>query len=278
VDILANRFLVCLGIVLLLIMQQSVAKERPWRDWPTGNRLAIAAGGFWPNLDTKVRLDSSDGILGTTIDFETNLGMEESKALPIFVARWRISRRNAIDFAYFDLDRSGQAISDVTIRFGDVIFPANLPLNSFFDSEVYSAAWSYSFIHRPKTDIAFQIGLNIQDISVGIKGPFGNLTEEADVTAPLPTFGLSFQHFFTDKWSIDARMGIFAIDIELSSGDFSGEVVSFGAGLGFDPWRRLGFRFGMEYFAVKLDIEDEDWAGALRYDWWGPTAQITFSF
>jgi len=270
--------LVCLGMLMLLAVQPANAKERPWREWPTGNRVAVAGGGFWPTLDTDVRLDSSDGILGTTIDFESNLGMEESKALPIALARIRISRRNAIDFAYFNLNRSGQALSNATIRFGDTVFPANLPLNSFFDSEVYSAAWSYSFIHRPKTDIAFQIGLNIQDIAAGIKGPLGILTEEADFTAPLPTFGLSFQHFFTDRWSVDARLGVFAIDIELSSGDFSGEVVSLGAGVGFDPWRNLGFRVGLEYFGVKLDVTDDDWSGALRYDWWGPSAQVTLSF
>lgn len=266
----------CLAVVLLA--QTAVAKDRPWREWPTGDRFAMAAGGFWPNLDTKVRIDGSQGQIGTTLDFESNLGMEDAKALPILAARWRISQRNALEFLYFDLNRSGQAINDATIRVGDVIFPANLPLSSFFDSEIYSVAWSYSFIHRQNTDIAFQIGLNIQDIAVGIQGPLGKLAEEADFTAPLPTFGLTAQHFLNDKWSLDGRMGVFAIEIELSSGDFSGEVVQLGAGLGYDAWNNVGFRVGVDYFHVKLDIEDEDWSGALRYDWWGPTAQLTLSF
>lgn len=263
---------------MLLASQQAAAKERPWRAWPTGNRFAIAGGGFWPALDTKIRLDGSQGQIGTVIDFESNLGMQESKSLPLLRARWRLSRRNAIDFGYFDLNRSGQTLSDVTIRFGDVVFPANIPLNSFFDSEIYSAAWSFSFIHNDRTDIAFQVGLNVQDISVGIKGPLGVLEEEADLTAPLPTFGFSVQHFLTEKWSLDGRMGVFALELDLGDGDFAGEVVSLAAGVGYDPWKNVGFRAGIEYFHINLDVTDNDWVGALRYDWWGPTAQITLSF
>jgi len=185
------KTLVCCATVLTLFAtHQVIAKERPWRAWPTGNRFAIAGGGFRPNLDTKIRLDGSDGQIGTVIDFESNLGMQESKSLPLLRARWRISRRNAIDFGYFNLNRSGQALSDVSIRFGDVEFPANIPLNSFFDSQAYSAAWSYSFIHNDRTDIAFQVGLNVQDIRVGIRGPAGIPSEEAELTAPLPTLGL----------------------------------------------------------------------------------------
>ncbi|MGI9342966.1 MAG: hypothetical protein ACR2QV_08945 [Gammaproteobacteria bacterium] len=254
------------------------AQDRPWRAWPTGKRVNLAIGGFWPNLDTKVRVDASNGRLGTRIDFESNLGMEDSKALPIALARWRISRRNSVDFSYFDLNRSGQAVSDTLIRFGDVIFPANLPLNSFFDSEIYAAAWSYSFIHNPTTDIAFQIGLSIQDIAVGISGPLGIIAEDADFTAPLPTFGLSGNYYFNDTLSIVGRAGIFAIEIDLSSGEFKGEVVNLALGLQWDAFEHVGFGFGVEYFHLNVDVDDKDWSGELRYDWWGPVATVNFFF
>ncbi|MDJ0928687.1 MAG: hypothetical protein QNJ73_13705 [Gammaproteobacteria bacterium] len=270
----------CLSLVLLLMspVPDVEAKDRPWRAWPTGKRFNIAGGAFWPQLDTKVRLDASDGTLGTEIDFESNLGMENNKALAIVLARWRISRRNAIDFAYFDLNRSGLGVSNTIIRFGDATFPANLPLNSFFDSEIYSAAWSYSFIHNPSTEIAFQIGLNLQDIAVGIQGPTGIISEDADFAAPLPTFGLSGRHFFNDKFGIVGRAGIFAIEIDLSSGSFEGEVVNLALGLEWDAFKHVGFSFGLEYFHVDVDVEDTDWSGSLRYDWWGPVAAVRFFF
>ena len=273
-----KRILVCLSVFLLFLAQDAFSKERPWRAWPTGKRFAIAGGGFWPKLDTKVRVDASDGTLGTNLDFESNLGMEDTKALFIGLARWRISRRNAIDFQVFNLDRSGQEISDTFIRFGDVIFLPNIPINSFFDSDIYSAAWSYSFVHNPTTDIAFQIGLNIQDIAVGLSGPAGIITEEASFTAPLPTFGATLQHFFTDKWAFDFRLGVFAIDLDLDDDSLSGEVVNLSGGLSWDTWKHMGFRASLDYFHVKVDVDATDWSGALRYDWWGPTLSLNVFF
>ena len=119
----------------------ATAQDQPaWRENPLGSRFAIAVGAYWPRIDTKVRLDASSGQIGTGIDFESTLSMDDNDLLPTVLAYYRFNEKHRINFQYFTLERDGAAVSDFAIRFGDVVFPANLPLSSFFNVDVYALA------------------------------------------------------------------------------------------------------------------------------------------
>jgi hypothetical protein len=52
------------ALMALCLPDSALPDERPaWRDDPLGSRFALGAGVFAPRLDTKVRLDSSTGII-----------------------------------------------------------------------------------------------------------------------------------------------------------------------------------------------------------------------
>jgi hypothetical protein len=152
----------------------ALAQELPaWRDDPLGKRFLLGAGSFWARLDTQVRLDSSSGQTGTEIDFESTLGMDENDVLPLLLGYYRFAKKHRLAFAHFRLNREGEAVSGVRIRFGDQIFPANLPLSSYFDVEVVALSYAYSLIHDKKKELALNIGLQFQDIETGISGNLG---------------------------------------------------------------------------------------------------------
>ena len=259
-----------------------VAQERPaWRDDPLGNRFVLGAGPFWARLDTQVRLDSSDGRTGTVIDFESTLGMDENDRLPMMLGYYRVAKNHRLAFGYFRLNRNGAAVSDAPIRFGDVIFPANLPLSSFFDVDVYSLSYAYSLIHDEKKELAFNIGLQFQDIETGISGNLGPsiLSEDADVVAPLPTFGGSFDYAFDEKWVFTSLLGVFAIELDL--GDDSalvGEIVQFNVGVAYNAFKNVGLALQYNYFRVDVDVEDRDWIGFLKYEYHGPVLAVVVYF
>jgi hypothetical protein len=163
------------GILLTVLLGwvPAYSDDNPEDDWeedPTGDRFGIAVGAFFPKLDTVIRVDDADGNLGTTIDFETSLGMDKSNNLPTIRGYYRFNEKHRINFGYFDLERSGLGVSDVEIRFGDVTFPANLPLNSFFDIEVFDLSYGYTLIHTEKWDLEASVGLSLQKIGIGIQG------------------------------------------------------------------------------------------------------------
>jgi hypothetical protein len=241
----------------------------------------LGAGPFWARLDTQVRLDSSTGQLGTAIDFESTLGMDENDVLPMMLGYYRIAKNHRITFGYFQLNRDGTAVSDAPIRFGDVIFPANLPLSSFFNVDVYSLGYSYSLIHDEKKELAFNFGLQFQDIETGIAGNLGPglIAEETDVVAPLPTFGGSFDYAFNEKWVFTSLLGVFAIELDLGDdSEFVGEIVQLNVGVAYKAFKNVGFALQYNYFRVDVDVNDPDWMGFLKYEYRGPVLAIAVYF
>jgi len=158
-----------------------------------GDRFTISAQAFFPKIDTIVRLDASDGTPGTTIDFEQNLNMSDSETLPALGFVWRFAKKHQLIANIFDLSRSGSAISTSEIRFGDEVFQVDLPIASFFDVQVISVGYAYSFIFDEKKELALSAGLSFQDYKFGLLGTLnlGLIEEESGLTAPLPAFGLT---------------------------------------------------------------------------------------
>jgi len=234
-----------------------------------------------PRLDTRVRRDSSTGIVGTVIDFESTLGMDDKDQLPLLLGYYRVAKKHRINFHYFRLDRNGNSINEQAIRFGDITFPANLPLSSFFNVDVYSLAYSYSLIHDEKKELAFNVGLQFQDIEIGISGNLGPglISEETAVFAPLPTFGGTFDYAITDKWIFTSLIGIFAIELDLGDDtEFSGEILQFNTGVAYKAFKNVGFALQYNYFRVDVDVNDPDWLGALKYEYRGPVLSVSVFF
>ncbi len=259
----------------------ALAQELPaWRDDPLGKRFLLGAGSFWARLDTQVRLDSSSGQTGTEIDFESTLGMDENDVLPLLLGYYRFAKKHRLAFAHFRLNREGEAVSGVRIRFGDQIFPANLPLSSYFDVDVYALSYAYSLIHDEKKELAFSIGLQFQDIETGIAGTLGGvISEDADVIAPLPTFGGTFDYAFNEKWVFTSSLGVFAIELDLGDdSEFVGEIGHLNAGVAHKAFKNVGLALQYNYFRVDVDVEDRDWMGFLKYEYRGPVLAVVVYF
>jgi hypothetical protein len=273
---------IIIGILVTVLLGLSFpahSDDNPEDDWeedPTGNRFGIAFGGFFPKLDTLVRVDSADGGIGTTIDFESTLGMDKSNNLPTVRGYFRFNEKHRINFGYFDLERSGLGVSDVEIRFGDVTFPANLPLNSFFDIEVIDLTYGYTLIHNEKWDLEASVGLSLQKIGIGMQGALVSvLEEEVKVTVPLPTFGFSGIYALTDKLLLGGRLGIFAIELDLDSSNIGGSVIDAQLSLFHQTFKNMGFGIGANYFRVNVDYETDKLNVDAKYDYIGPTIFIT---
>jgi len=267
------------AVTLVFIPLLSFAADDDWRDHPSGERFWLMGGAFLPRLDTVVRVDASDGSLGTTIDFESTLGMDKSKSLPVLRGYYRFNKKHRLNFGYMNLQRSGLGASEVDIRFGDVTFPADLPLNSFFDIEVYDLAYGYTVKHNEKVDIQLSVGLSLQNIGIGIEGSVvGVLKEETDFTAPLPTFGVAGDYAFTDKLLLTGRLGIFAIELDLDSSNIGGSVIDANLYLFHKTFEHLGFGIGYSFFNVDVDYEDDSLDVSADYEYRGPVLLMAAYF
>ena len=269
--------------VLLLGVGPAFAQAEPeWRSWPMGHRVGVKVGGFFANLNTMVRLDGTDGSLGFEIDFEQDLGMDETKTRPMVEAYWRFAKKHRLDFSYFNLDRSGDSSTTVDIKFGDNTFQADLPLQTFFDVEVYNLGYSYSILFDEKKELAVGLALSIQDFSVGLQGTvLGQpleVRESQSVLAPLPTFTGRFSYAITPKWIVNTNVGYFTIELDFGGDELSGDVIAVNAGVKWQLLNRFHLGLLYQYFHVDVNTKGEARQLIIKYTYDGPVFYVGMSF
>ena len=269
-------------VVILSLSAPAIAQnEEDWQSWPLADRFTITLNAFFPNLDTRVRLDASDGSPGTTIDFEQNLGMSDTETLPGISLDWRFAKKHQLTLDTFKLDRSGSAIAATDIRFGDETFTVNLPISSFFDMDVTSFKYSYSLIFDEKKELAVGFGLSVQDITFGLvgNGNLGLIEVNSGLTAPLPTFDLRGAYAFTDKWIGNIGFGVFSFDLSFSNDDeLSGELLFGQATIQHNTFEHVHFGLSYNYFDVRIDWKGSGLVNSAGYIYQGPMLTVTAAF
>ncbi len=226
------------------------------------------AGGNY--LETDLQVTGSEVLFGGLLDIDYTIEQSNKD-------RWNA----LLGFNYFRLGRDGTEVSELPLRFGDMIFPANLPLSSYFNVDVYALGYSYSFIHDEKKELAFNIGLQFQDIEVGIAGNDGPglIRQDSDVYVPLPTFGGTFDYAITDKWIFTSLIGVFAIELDLGDNSkFAGEIVQVNTGVTYKAFENVAFALQYNYFDLDVKLNDPAWLGGLKYEYHGPVLSVAVFF
>ena len=269
----------------LLFVSPAQAEAPEWRSYPLGQRLTVGVAGFRPNIDTKISTTGPGNAIQGNIDFERDLGLEDSKTTTIGALRWRISKRNQLRFDYFNLDRSSQSSSEVSITIQPdsgppVTFPVDTQLQSALDIEAYNLSYAFSILFDEKKDWSIGLGLSWQDIAASVTNPL-DVTEFADIDvgAPLPTLNTTFSYAFSDKWLLDLGLGWLDVEFDLKDdGRFEGRIISLNADLRWQTWDHLGFVLGYRSFDVDVEAEDSDFNGDLEYDYRGPFLGVSAYF
>jgi hypothetical protein len=272
---------VFLFVAVLLAPGLAAAQADDWPSWPLGEKFAVSVNAFFPNLDTTVRVDASDGSPGTSISFEQNLGMANTESLPSYAINWRFAKKHSILLSHFTLNRSGSAVTSSEIRFGDEVFEIDLPISSFFDTDVIGLAYSYSLAFDEKKEFALSLGLSVQDISMGLRGNagLGIISETSGVTAPLPTIGISGGYAFTDKLTVRGGVGIFAFKLSLdNSEELDGRTSTAAVGLFHRTFEHVEFGIVYNYFDIDVDFIDTGRLSEIDYTYHGPMIAVAAVF
>ena len=270
----------------LLAVSAAGADPLPGKHPLLNKRFTVSVGGFFPDIDSKVRLDATNGNIGTEIDFENELGLEESKDVWWANLRWRISRRNNLEFEWNQLNREAfVAATTREYQIEDTVIQAGGAIESVFDIDLVRLTYGYSLIRNDEAELQFQAGLHLADIAVqlGLTGalsidgePFVESvsTEQEDVTAPLPHFGGNFTYAFNEKFGMYAHIIGFALEID----DIEGSIVDTGLTVQYNFTDTIGVGAGVRYFNVDVEASDEDLRGQFEFEYFGPLVYVNAAF
>jgi hypothetical protein len=226
--------------------------------------FSLSLGAFFvTRTNGTIRLDRSAGAasIGTTIDWERDLGGETSMTVPRFDGYYRFAPKHRVDFSWYKVERSGTVTTQRDIDFGNISYPAGTTaLTSRLDNETIKALYTYSFYRAPQIETALSLGLHVTKVEASLQTP-GGLAEATSVTAPLPVFGFRLDYSFAPKWWVRSKYELFFLD---NVDAYSGALTDFTIGVEHQTFQHVGFGFGMNRSSLDLEVEEDNKQGAFR--------------
>lgn len=237
------------------------------------DRWNFQLGAYVSKVDTTAYLNSSSGARGTQLSFEDDLGFDDSKTMPAFLASMRLGQRWKLEFEYFSLSRDSSRPISKTINWGDQSYTVGTVVSSNFDSDIYRLSAGYSFVKNNQAELGASLGIHVTDFSLGLSAT-GVGAQRADTLAPLPTIGLYGAYALTPRWLLSGRLDYFS----LSHGDYDGSLVNFSAGIDYRFTRNFGMGVAYRHIDYDLTVTRSRFNGGIEYKFNGPLVYITASF
>jgi len=224
--------------------------------------------------DTQFSVNSPSG-LGTVIDYSRDLGGDTRDTIPRIDAYYRFNPRHRIDFTTFSVDRKGSRTLAIDVTIEGTNYTASETLNSDIEYTVYKLGYGYSFYHSPKVELTLTAGLNITKYDLKFEDDTGAKSESADVTAPLPMFGLRMGYAITPKWSVHYVAESFFIEFEDT---IKGAVINYELKTEYKLFKHFAIGAGLARIGTAVEVNDDNWKGKVSDSYRGYTIFGTFYF
>lgn len=218
---------------------------------PTEERVRISLGAVHTSNSTTLQVDSSTGVPGTTIDGESQFGLDKSDIEPRFQVMFRGGERNRVFLDYFTLDRSGSTIVSEPIIFRDALLQPGDPLQSTLNMRLLTLTYGYSFWHSAKLEISGTIGITAVDFTTTAKvqSLTAHINQTQDAAGPYPTPGIAATWVVSKRFYLDGRVQYLKVNVN----DLDAELAFFE----FDALYRFrpNVSFALGFNAVKSNVD-----------------------
>jgi hypothetical protein len=264
-------------VVCVLLLFAGVPASHAQIQGPTlagGQRAALSLEGFWADTDSGARADGTGGRVGTRLDFERDLGLDEHDTRWIGTATYNFNRRHGLELSYFSLDRHAERTLTDPVSFRDSDFVPASTLTTSMDSEIWRLSYSYAFVDTPRHRAVAQFGLHYARLGIDLSGRRIDDSAHASTNAPLPVLGLDYAYRISPRWMVEMRAQIFRLQVE----DVDGRIDNFSALVAFAPLRTVHLFAGYNYYLLDVDLTKRFWRGEAKLDYQGPWAGFVVGF
>jgi len=242
------------------------------------NRFHLGIGGFWPDKSLEISVDGSDP--SEDIDFEEDLGYDDSGSTASLNFRWRYSNNWSLSGQYWGFDSEESVILDEDIEWEDVVYQEGTYASSGFDFSITRIFLGRSILKESQFEVGVGAGVHWLELDVFIEGQIesGSVTqfsrEEADSSGPLPNIGAWLMYSWSPNWLVDARVDWLSASVD----EYSGGLWHAQAGIHYQISRVFGIGLSYSNFVLDLDVDDSDWHGHLETRQHGPRLELTVSW
>lgn len=191
---------------------------------------------------------SSNGLVGTKIDFDDDLGYDDSEEIYLEAALQLGDFR--LFASYMPIEFSGEGVLSKDIIFNGETFPVNSVISSDVDIDIYETGLAWHLINLDDLPARIQFGPEIAvkyiDANIDMQESLLGISESESASVPLPSIGLRGRVAFADFVGLIGR----ATYLEYDDNSF----LDLDAQVELSPFPLVGIFAGYRY----LDIEVEE--------------------
>ena len=248
--------------------------------WP---QFHLRFGMMWLEGDGRISAGLPGGEEIPILDLDA-LGVDRTDTSYWGSLTWR--SRNSRWGAWFGVwafRSSGERLigGDIPISESETI-PADLRVDTVFDTDWYIGEITYSFFRAENMDVGIGLGVHLVDLETRLTTRLnvdGSEPRERELwsiesLAPLPNI-LAYAHFrLADRWTVLARVGWFSLNYD----KYSGEMLNFHGFVSYELSPRWSLSAGYQFVDLDLDIAEETYTEIYDIRFNGPALVLGFSF
>ncbi len=244
------------------------------------DRWGLTLGSYWQTLDTRLRLNASDGETGTDINLEKELGLNDSLTDFNFNGFYRFSDRSRLDLRYVGWDRSKTTVITEPIHWGDQVYDVNATVSTRQKADLLDLIYKYSFYNNGKVTFGLNGGISslwtdttLTAVNNTVEGQ--TATESKSVIFPVPVLGAHFEMTLARRllWSAEGNF------FDASIAGYEGHVNEVRTGLDYFVTKRAGLGIGFAsttYNVFKKGSEGGNLRARISFS--GALAYLVFAF
>jgi hypothetical protein len=238
-------------------------QPRPVSDPATGEQFHIegAIGLWFPGTEMQIS-SSALAIVGSKIDFKTDLGLEDQTFPELhLVAK---GGKHKFRLQYIPLDYEQEAVLRRTIVFNGQRYDVGLPVNSRLDWKAWRVGYEYDFITRDRGFGGFIMDVKYTDVNASLASPIRS--DFVHAQAPIPTIGGIFRVYPVPNIAITGEITGFTLGWAPDSirGDTNGHYadIDFYGTLNFT--NNVGVQGGYRRFDVGYELKNDTGAFTVK--------------
>jgi hypothetical protein len=254
----ATTLLVCVGILCLAAAPaRAQYGAKPMAEPATGESYHVEVGGyFWfPTPDIAISSEAL-GIIGSKIDFVTDLGIEKTRFRQLKTVL-RPGRKHKLRFEYTPIAYDAVGKLKANIIFNGISYPVSLPVTTELEWKAYRFAYEYDFVYRDRGFVGVVFDAKYTDVQATLSNVLD--TEFVRASAPIPTIGVIGRGYVAPNISITGELtglgtgGLFGDDYRAHYVDFDlYGTVNFNDHVG----AQVGYRSFNVFYHLKHDEGD----------------------
>jgi hypothetical protein len=223
---IGTRLYLHAALVLALVLAAAPARAqyqpRPIESPAVGEAYHVeGALGFWmPNANMTISSEQFN-IIGSTIDFTKDLGLQDQH-FPEFHLVGRPGKRHKLRFQYIPINYQQSTTLKRTIIFNGQRYDIGVPVNSTLDWRAYRFGYEFDFISRDRGYGGFIVDFKYTNVTATLTSPI--VSEYTHAKAPIPAFGGIFRVYPISHLGVTGEVTVFQMPDNLvrdSSGHYT---------------------------------------------------------